>query len=129
MPIPVTCPECQYHFLVGDEFAGRPGRCPECAAIIHVPDADRGVQMTPLPPPGEPHDPSPYQSARPADVFDEFPSRLRRRRRREEDDVDWDRGQRDDYDDRRRDRSIEDSPRTFDPRARAAKWESVSRGL
>lgn len=37
MPISVTCPECSYRFYVGDEYAGQPGRCPECDAIIQVP--------------------------------------------------------------------------------------------
>jgi hypothetical protein len=123
MPIPVTCPECQYHFLVGDEFAGRPGRCPECAAIIHVPGSDSHA----LPPPAhESHDPSPYGSPRSTEAFDDFPSRLRRRRREPDD---WERDERDDYDDRRRDRSSEDRPRTFDPQARAAAWGRVHKGL
>ena len=44
MSIPVTCPECQSHFHVGDEFAGRPGRCPECTAILQVPDPDAPIE-------------------------------------------------------------------------------------
>jgi hypothetical protein len=39
MPIAVTCPECQFAFTVADEFGGRQGRCPECAAVITVPAA------------------------------------------------------------------------------------------
>ncbi|MBO0699976.1 MAG: hypothetical protein J2P46_16380 [Zavarzinella sp.] len=118
MPIPVTCPECQYHFLVGDEFAGRPGRCPECAAIIHVPGGE------PAPPPADDHRDA-YRRPQETEAFDDFPSRLRRRRPRDDD---WDRGRGDDYEDGRRDRS-EDRVRTFDPHARAAKWEKVARGL
>ena len=45
MPISVTCPECAFRFHVDEAFAGRPGRCPECDAVIQVPaaeiDADR----------------------------------------------------------------------------------------
>jgi hypothetical protein len=107
---------------VGDEFAGRPGRCPECAAIIHVPGGDEGP-----PPADDRHEPPPYRARDAAgDAFDEFPSRLRRRRRREEDD--WDRGQRDDFDDRPRERAS-DPPRAFDPHARAARWGRAHKGL
>jgi hypothetical protein len=115
MPIPVTCSECQYHFLVGDEFAGRPGRCPECAAVLHVP----GPEIDPL----HPHaDPFPERIPRAADSFDDFPSRVRRRREEVR--------ERDRYEDEIRD-DFDDRPRggSFDPHARAAKWESVSRGL
>ncbi|HKB01781.1 MAG TPA: hypothetical protein VKD90_06155 [Gemmataceae bacterium] len=123
MPIPVSCPECHYHFLVGDEFAGRPGRCPECAAIIDVPGAD----LQALPSSHEPREPSPYESRRAADSFeDDFPSRLRRRGRPDDD---WNRYEPDgqaDFDDRRYGRSSE---RTFDAQARAAKWEKVAGGL
>jgi hypothetical protein len=124
MPIPVTCPECQYHFLVGEEFAGRPGRCPECAAIIHVP----GPDLRPLPASYEPPDPSPYRTSRADDAFDDFPSRLRRRRRDDDGDR-YERDQRDDYDDRERDRALADQPPTFDAHARARKWASVAGGL
>jgi hypothetical protein len=115
MPISVTCPECQYHFLVGDEFAGRPGRCPECAAVIHVP----GPESTP--PPDDRPEPDPYRPRRVAEQFDDFPSRTRRspddyRRHRHEDDI------RDDYDDKPRARS-------FDREARAAAWNKVYKGL
>jgi hypothetical protein len=114
MPISVTCPECQYHFLVGDEFAGHPGRCPECAAVIHVP----GPEATR--PPEQAH-PDPYSPRRVADQFDDFPSRTRRsrhdyERRRAEDDL------RDDYDD-------EPRVRSFDREARAAAWNRVFKGL
>jgi len=120
MPIPVTCSECQYHFLVGDEFAGRPGRCPECSAVIHVPGPDSD-----LPHPGAHPDPFPERTPRAADSFDDFPSRVRRRREdvrerdRYEDDL------RDDFDDRR------GGPRgsSFDPHARSAAWNRVYKGL
>jgi hypothetical protein len=112
MPIPVTCPECQIHFLVGDEFAGRPGRCPECAAIIHVPGPDPAASDDPY---------------RIRDRFD-LPPEPEPPRRRERSD-EWGREQRSDYDDRPRDRALEDRGRTFDPQARAARWEAVARGL
>jgi hypothetical protein len=125
MPIAVTCPECQYHFLVGDEFAGRPGRCPECAAIIDVPGPDPRA----LPPSHEPRDRSPYETRRAADSFeDDFPSRLRRRRR----DDDRDRYEPDedaDYQERRPGRVGDDGARAFDAHARARKWASVAGGL
>jgi hypothetical protein len=101
MPINVSCPECDYRFLVGDEFAGRPGRCPECSALIQVPGEEVG--LTPLHP----------------EPFDEFPAHSRRRddeRRHYEEDL------RDDYRD--------DLPRrAFDPLARADKWQRVHKGL
>src|SRR5262245_16426560 len=118
MPIPVTCSECHYHFLVGDEFAGRPGRCPECAAVIHVP----GPELDPL----HPHaDPFPERTPRAADAFDDFPSRVRRRREEVRERDRYEDELRDDFDDRR------DRPRgdSFDPRARAAAWNRVYKGL
>jgi hypothetical protein len=112
MPINVTCSECQYHFFVGDEYAGRPGRCPECGAVIHVPDAD-GPR-----PPDRPADPDPYGTRRHDDAFDdEFPSR---RRRRDDDRERYEDQQRADYDDR---------PRRFDTQGRARAWQRVYRGL
>lgn len=114
MPINVTCPGCDYHFLVGDEFAGQPGRCPECGSVIHVPDP----HAEPAPP--EPHpEPHPYQSPHLDEPFEEFP---RRSLRRDEDRDRYERDLREDYG---------DEPRqlTFDRQARAAKWQSVSNGL
>jgi hypothetical protein len=113
MPIPVNCPECTYHFLVGDEFAGRPGRCPECAAIIHVPGGE------PEPAVGGLRETDPYGTPAVADRLDDF----RPRRRRERSD-DWDRYERENFDDRPRRPS-----RRFDPGERAAAWERVARGL
>jgi hypothetical protein len=114
MPINVTCSGCEYHFLVGDEFAGRPGRCPECGNIIHVPDADEHpAQSEPEP---EPH---PFHAPHLDHPLEEF--QLQSRRERDE----GDRYQPDHHDDRRyRPREL-----TFDPHARAAKWQSVSHGL
>src|SRR5262245_19134195 len=120
MPIPVTCPECQYHFLVGEEFAGRPGRCPECAAVMHVPGPDSD-----LPHPGAHPDPFPERTPRAAESFDDFPSRVRRRRDEVRERDRYEDELRDDFDDRQG-RSRGGS---FDPHARAAKWESASRGL
>lgn len=105
MPIQVTCPECHINFLVGDEFAGRPGRCPECSAIIQVPDHE-AVDSPP--------------ESQPIDTFEEFPRHSRRRRSDEE------------FAEaaRSRNRSDERSRRPeFDPFARAAKWQKVSNGL
>ncbi|MBM4038839.1 MAG: hypothetical protein FJ290_10020 [Planctomycetes bacterium] len=36
MPIPVTCGGCGKAFHVGDEWAGRVGKCPGCGALITV---------------------------------------------------------------------------------------------
>jgi hypothetical protein len=110
MPIAVHCPSCQALFHVGDEFAGRPGRCPECGTVLRVPDSE------PEPHP-EPHpEPDPYRTSRPIEPHDDdrpFPSR---RRRDDEDRL------REDFDDRPK-RS------GFDPHARAAAWERVAKGL
>src|SRR5262245_19840516 len=112
MPINVTCSECHYHFFVGDEYAGRPGRCPECSAVIHVPDADG-------PRPAEQSaEPDPYRARRRHDPFDdEFPSR---RRRRDDSGGRHEDQERLDFDDR---------PRRFDPQTRADAWGRVYRGL
>ncbi len=114
MPINVTCPGCEYHFLVGDEFAGRPGRCPECETVIHVPDIDGGSHPVESSP-----EPDAFANPHPVDSFEEFPRSSRRRDdERERHLLDL----RQDEDDR---------PRlpTFDPHARAAKWQNVSNGL
>jgi S1-C subfamily serine protease len=37
MAIAVTCQACQFAFRVKDEFAGKAGKCPKCAAIVRVP--------------------------------------------------------------------------------------------
>jgi hypothetical protein len=116
MPIPVTCPECQYDFLVGDEFAGRPGRCPECAAIIHVPAPDEAG--------ASPDDHDPYRTPR-GRRHEPVMESLSPRGRSD----DWEREQRNDYDEAPRGPAAGDGGRTFDPHARAARWESVSRGL
>ncbi len=114
MSIPVHCPECQFRFHVGDEYAGRPGRCPECAAVLNVPDAapERRIE----------HDePDPYRNRRTEDAYGEpnddevRPSRrLRDYDRRDQ--------RREDYEDR-------PGERKFDPKARAEKWEAVGRGF
>ena len=38
MPLTVTCPSCHRTFRVGDQFAGRRGLCPDCGAVVTVPD-------------------------------------------------------------------------------------------
>jgi hypothetical protein len=53
MPITVTCPNCHRTFRVGDHFAGRRGLCPDCNAVVVVPDRD------PDPPDPPPDDPVP----------------------------------------------------------------------
>jgi hypothetical protein len=40
MPITVHCPSCHRTFRVGDRFAGRRGRCPDCQAVVTVPDEE-----------------------------------------------------------------------------------------
>lgn len=118
MSIPVTCPECQSYFHVGDEFAGLAGRCPDCTAVLRVPDP------APSDHPVEPAEASPYrppparaEAFEPAPVPPPMPRRDRPRRdgRREVE-------LRADYDDR---------PRRpgFDPRERAERWARVHRGL
>lgn len=37
MAIPVKCDACSYSFRVGDQAAGKRGKCPKCGAIISVP--------------------------------------------------------------------------------------------
>src|SRR4051812_36867543 len=120
MSIPVTCPECQSHFHVGDEFAGQPGRCPECAAVIEVPDPAAAPDA-----PEERVDPQPYWTPRGVEAFAEMPSRSREPRPEE---------RRDDMRQHRADyaepKPRYDDPRPrFDPVARAAKWKAVAHGL
>lgn len=104
MPINVTCPECHIQFLVGDEFAGRPGRCPECGFVLMVPGHDVEVSSGPSE----------------DDPFDDFPRFSRRQReddrRRHEDEL------REDFDDQR-------GGPGFDPIVRAEAWERVYKGL
>ena len=107
MPIEVHCPACPAEFHVGDEFAGRPGRCPECGVVLRVPE--------PAPEPT----PDPYASRRPSEARDEFPSR----RRRDDYRTDEDRT-REDFDDRYR-----GTRSGFDPHARATAWERTRKGL
>ena len=38
MAITVTCQACHFAFRVKDEFAGKTGKCPKCAAIVRVQD-------------------------------------------------------------------------------------------
>ncbi len=61
MPIPVTCGGCGKAFHVGDEWAGRVGKCPGCGALItvSVPAGDPAgpppvaeLREAPPPPPG-----------------------------------------------------------------------------
>lgn len=123
MPINVTCPGCDYHFLVGDEFAGQPGRCPECGNVINVPDphaeqADPEIHHEPHP---EPH---PFQTPHVDEPLEEFPLRSYRRQ-----DDRYESGLREDFDDRPRDRTLAPREPAFDPLARAANWQRVHKGL
>src|SRR5690349_18930249 len=113
MSIPVTCSDCQSHFHVGDEFAGRPGRCPECGHVLEVPAPAAEV---PHPEPVEHPEPYPYWGPSAPEPFEERPAPVRERRRDRADDV-----RRDDTDEPRRPR--------FDPHDRAARWSRVHRGL
>ena len=116
MPIAVHCPECQALFHVGDEFAGRPGRCPECGNVLRV-RARPGAAAHPA------HaDPDPYHTPRPVEAYEDPPLSSRRRRDYTSDEDD----RRDDFDDRHRPRR---PGQGFDPHARSAAWERVSRGL
>lgn len=109
MPISVTCVECEYHFSVADEFAGRAGRCPECDAVLTVPGA-----ATPQTPPTL-FD-NPYGN-RDDDFDDEPVPSYRRSARSEERDL------RDDFDDEQRQSG------KFDPRPRIAAWKRTAAGL
>jgi hypothetical protein len=119
MPIAVHCPSCQALFHVGDEFAGRPGRCPECGTVLRVPGPE--PEPEPLPEP-HPEHPDPYRTPRPVEPPDDdrpFPSRRRRDNYRDDEDR-----VREDFDDQFR-----PARRGFDPHTRAAAWERVIRGL
>src|SRR4051812_35271124 len=48
MSITVHCPSCHRTFRVGDQFAGRRGRCPDCQAVVTVPDEEL-ARLDPLP--------------------------------------------------------------------------------
>jgi len=41
--IKLLCPKCGRKLHVGDEMAGRKGRCPQCRAVISIPPADEGA--------------------------------------------------------------------------------------
>ena len=121
MSIPVTCPECQSHFHVGDEFAGRPGRCPDCTAILEVPDpaatpTDTAAHL-------DHPDPDPYATPRVVEAFEPapVPPPMPRQRERPRRDDTWEEDLRDDY--------ADDPRRRFDPRDRAERWARVHRGL
>lgn len=113
MPITVHCPECQAHFHVGDEFAGRPGRCPECGTVLMVPGADPAAAHSHT-------DPDPYRTPRPVEAYEDPP--LASRRRPRDYPPDHDQEPRDDFDDR-------PGPARFDPQGRATAWQRVSKGL
>ncbi len=38
MPIPFSCSECEKQLRVKDELAGKRIKCPECAAVVLVPN-------------------------------------------------------------------------------------------
>lgn len=110
MPIQVTCPDCQYHFHVADEFAGRMGRCPVCGEVIRVPDPHAGE-------PGHP-DPDPHPYGLPP-AFEDLPAPSARSPAAAPAGPDY----------RPRDRAERRRERQFDPHARAARWMNVSHGL
>ena len=114
MAISVTCPECQYRFHVGEEFAGRPGRCPECDCLIQVPDSPPQSRRGD----SEPAEPDPYRSRREIDPF-EGRDRPTRRPIANPDDY---HDPRDDFDDQPQERA-------FDPAIRAERWRTVANGF
>ena len=59
MPIRVDCPSCRASFRVGEEHAGKRGKCPRCKEPILVPPAARA----PAPPEVEPEEPEEYALA------------------------------------------------------------------
>jgi hypothetical protein len=114
MPITVTCPECHYHFLVSDEFAGQQGRCPECSALMIVPGESEPVTDVHVE-----EQPDPYYTHRHRER-EEFPDRPRRS---QFDRADHEEELRRDYRDPDHDRP------KFDAEARRRAWNRVYKGL
>ncbi len=42
MSLAVSCPECDHSFSVGDEMAGKRGRCPQCGGLFRVDEPPDG---------------------------------------------------------------------------------------
>lgn len=66
--ITFTCPQCRKHFQVGDELAGKKGKCKSCGAIILVPAPQASVvaappqsRQAPPPPPAQSDDDDEYR--------------------------------------------------------------------
>lgn len=49
-----ACPGCSATFTVGDEKAGKTGKCPKCQSQFVIPAADAGAPAADLPPPPPP---------------------------------------------------------------------------
>lgn len=47
MPIETVCSGCGQRLRVGDEYAGRKARCPQCGTIYEVPSMDTGAPAGP----------------------------------------------------------------------------------
>lgn len=104
MAIPVKCPDCAFRFHVEAEYAGMPGRCPECDAVIDVPQLPKARRR--------------FEDEGDDDDFDapavgSFASSSRR-------DVES-------YSSR--DEQLEDEQPRFDPSVRIERWKSVSGGF
>jgi hypothetical protein len=119
MPIRFECPACKKRTQAPEELAGRKARCPNCQAVINVPDlpepveeADEAPQPAPAParraPARRAEDDEPEEQRRPCpmcgemilatavkcrycgEVFDETLRRTERKRRRRHDPGDED---------------------------------------
>src|SRR4051812_8825793 len=52
MPIQVECPSCRSSFRVGEDYAGKRGKCPRCREPIVVPGpSDQDEGLVPIAPP------------------------------------------------------------------------------
>ena len=45
MPINIVCPGCKKRFSVSEKFAGKEGPCPNCKAVIKVPEKEEEVMV------------------------------------------------------------------------------------
>ncbi|MBN2578160.1 MAG: hypothetical protein JXB10_04140 [Pirellulales bacterium] len=85
----VRCNRCQARLKLGDEWAGKKGKCPRCNTVLHIPapaassskPAHSAADVAPLPPSAPtPRKPVPLPSAEPAPPPVAMPSVVPRRR-------------------------------------------------
>jgi hypothetical protein len=63
MTISFRCPQCQKRLSVADDKAGRPGRCPSCAATVQIPTSQTAVREPVTEPPKSAPSPQAKSSA------------------------------------------------------------------